>query len=249
MHSAACLLGAFGGLTRAAAAPLGPPPAGGRPRLALIIDDIGYNPAVAAAFMALEVPLTLAILPHLPHSASLAEEAHRRGYEVMLHQPMEPCNPAYDPGPGALYVGDDPPTIDTVMAANMASVPHAVGLNNHMGSRFTAEALDIGNTLRFVKTQGLFFVDSITTRHSQAYRTARALQVDSARRNVFLDHERHPLAIVTQLRKLEKYARRHGVAVGIGHPYPETAAAVAAFLQSGRDPRVEWVAASSTCRP
>ena len=197
--------------------------------------------------MKLDVPLTLSILPHLRFSGDLAQEAYDRGREVMLHQPMEPYSPTCNPGPGALYVGDSPQKIATVMESNMATVPHAVGVNNHMGSRFTASIQEVGDTLRFVKERGLLFVDSLTTNRSQAFKTARKLRMASACRNFFIDHARDEAAILIQLRKLETHALRYGCAIGIGHPYPETVRTLTWFLQEWRDPDIKWVPVSAAC--
>ena len=111
--------------------------------MALIIDDIGHSRARARQFLDLDIALTFSILPHLPFSGELACEMHRTGYEVMLHQPMEPYNKAHDPGPGALYVGDGSRRIAAVMEANINTLPQVVGVNNHMGSRFTESGDDI----------------------------------------------------------------------------------------------------------
>ena len=90
-----------------------------RPQIALIIDDIGQSRTRAREFMKMDIALTFSILPHLPYSCELAEEMNRVGYEVMLHQPMEPFSAAQDPGPGALYVGDGPQRITEIMESNI----------------------------------------------------------------------------------------------------------------------------------
>jgi polysaccharide deacetylase 2 family uncharacterized protein YibQ len=217
------------------------------PCITLIIDDIGYSRTAARRLWSLDISLTLAILPHLRFSRDLAQEAYDRGREIMLHQPMEPCSPTCNPGPGALYVGDSPQKIAAIMEANMAAVPHVVGVNNHMGSRFTASVREVDDTLSFVKNQGLLFVDSLTTNRSQAFKTARRLGMTTACRNFFIDHARDAAAILIQLRKLESHARRYGCAIGIGHPYPETVRTLTWFLREQRDPGIAWVPVSAAC--
>jgi len=247
-QSTALIFGSFWGLRGLARAlPLETPTRPATPQLTLIIDDIGHSCRQARRLMNLEIPLTFAVLPHLRYSRSLAQEAYARGREVMLHQPMEACRSDCNPGPGALYVGFAPQKIASIMAANIEAVPHIVGVNNHMGSRFTASSREVNDTLRFVKAQGLLFVDSVTTRYSQAFKTARKLRMTAASRNVFIDHQRDEAVITSQLGKLERHAYRHGCAIGIGHPYPETVRALTRFLSELHDTDIDWVPVSTAC--
>jgi polysaccharide deacetylase 2 family uncharacterized protein YibQ len=201
------------------------------PRIALIIDDIGYSCSRARRFLELEVPMTFSVLPRLPKSKKLAVEIHSEGHEIMLHQPMEPYNPRCDPGPGALHVGDRPETIVKIMQDNISEIPFAVGVNNHMGSRFTECSTEMNEALGVVKDKGLFFVDSLTSSRSQAYKVARRLGMVTARRNIFVDNVIGESAVLSQLQRLQIRAMRHGRAVGIGHPFPETARAIRQFLR------------------
>jgi polysaccharide deacetylase 2 family uncharacterized protein YibQ len=214
------------------------------PRVALIIDDIGHSFPRARLFLDLKIPLTYSILPRMANSQNLAVEIHRQGHEIMLHQPMEPYDSGFDPGPGALYVGDGRGRIQQIVAENMADVPFAVGLNNHMGSRFTECPREIQTVLRLVQGRGLYFVDSLTSSHSMAHKIARTLNIASASRNYFLDTSRDVPAIERQLRRLRDRASRCGRAIGIGHPYPETAEALGCFLKRLRPDEVSFVHAS-----
>ncbi len=203
-----------------------------RPRIALIIDDIGHNLTRARQFFRLDAPITFSVLPRLKFSHDLAIEIHGKGHEIMLHQPMEPYNAdLFDPGPGALYVGYGVERISKVMDENIAEVPFAVGVNNHMGSKFTECPKEMKETLSVVKNKGFFFVDSLTSSHSTAYRTCRKLNIASVGRNSFLDNLREESAILHQLYRLKKHAQRFGSAVGIGHPFPETARAIGTFIK------------------
>lgn len=202
-----------------------------RARIALIIDDIGFNSSRARQFLDLEVPITYAVLPRIPYSQQLALEIHEAGHEVMLHQPMEPSSPEVDPGPGALFVGDGAARIAKVMEENIAEIPFATGVNNHMGSRFTASEPEMEEALAVVKEKRLFFVDSMTTSCSTGYETARRLHIAAAFRHIFLDIQLDERAILYQLRRLKRRARQCGVAIGIGHPFPETAQAVGEFVR------------------
>jgi polysaccharide deacetylase 2 family uncharacterized protein YibQ len=175
----------------------------------------------------------------------LAVEIRYKGHEIMLHQPMEPYNTYFDPGPGALYVGDDAGKIGRILAENISAVPYAVGVNNHMGSKFTSSPREIKETLRVVKNRQLFFVDSWTSRRSKAYWTARRLHMSTARRNFFLDNVQDESAILSQLFKLKRHALKFGSAIGIGHPFSETAEAVTRFLATTRTSQLSFVHASS----
>ena len=217
-----------------------------QPRIALIIDDIGHSRSIAAKFVELNTPLTFAILPHIRHSSTLAFKIHNRGHEIMLHQPMEPYNAdSFDPGPGALYVGDSSENIKRVIEANLSVVPFAIGVNNHMGSKFTECRKEITQSLCAIKRHGLFFVDSITSHRSIAYKTARNLGMPSTGRNIFLDNINDEAAILDQLLKLKHHALQYGRAVGIGHPFPETAAAIGRFIKNLKGSGVSMVHVSA----
>jgi hypothetical protein len=206
------------------------------PRIAIIIDDIGYSSSQAKRFLDLGVPVTFAILPKLEKSLDLACEIHARGHEIMLHQPMEPQDSHLNPGPGAIFVGYRSERIKDVVQENIAAIPYASGVNNHMGSRLTECQREMQAVLNVVEKHDLFFVDSLTSTQSVAYREASKRQLPSARRNVFLDHYRGEDQILYQLLQLEIHARSHGSAVGIGHPYPETARAMARYLAAPHNP-------------
>ncbi|MEW6185259.1 MAG: divergent polysaccharide deacetylase family protein [Thermodesulfobacteriota bacterium] len=206
------------------------------PRIALIIDDFGYSRSQAKWFWDLGVPITFAILPKLEKSLDLAHEIHARGHEIMLHQPMEPQDSHLNPGPGAIFVGYGAERIKNVVQENIAAIPYASGVNNHMGSRLTECQREMQAVLHVVEQHDLFFVDSFTSTQSVAYREASKRQLPSARRNVFLDHYRIEAQILNQLLQLEFHARAHGSAIGIGHPYPETSRAIARYLTAPHNP-------------
>jgi uncharacterized protein len=200
------------------------------PRIAIIIDDIGFSRSLARKFLDLEVPITFAILPKLKRSIELAEEIHARGHEIMLHQPMEAHNSNINPGPGALYVGYGAEKIAEVVRENIAGIPYALGVNNHMGSRLTECRPEINEVLNVIEKNSFCFVDSFTSNRSIAYQEASRRHIPSAFRNIFLDNLRSEAYIINQLRILEKEAFKYGQAVGIGHPFPETARAISRFL-------------------
>jgi len=211
------------------------------PRMALIIDDIGYSRSRTRQFLALQVPITFAVLPQLRYSRELAVEIHENRHEIMLHQPMEPYNSFLNPGPGALFVGTNPVKIAAVIEKNINDIPYASGINNHMGSRFTSSAPDIYSALTAIKTSGLFFVDSVTSGRSLAYRTARQLEITAACRNIFLDNRPTATAVYAQLLKLKAHAVGFGGAVGIGHPFSATIEGIRRFISDPTNSDVSLV--------
>jgi polysaccharide deacetylase 2 family uncharacterized protein YibQ len=202
----------------------------GQARLAIIIDDLGNDFRHAEAVLALPRAVTVSILPRLAWSRRIAEMAWRQGRESMLHQPMASLSHRAL-GPGALTLDDTRIDLETVLDANLASVPHVSGVNNHMGSLLTSEDRSMRSFMRALSERGgLYFVDSRTNPRSQAEKAAHLQGLRSARRDVFLDNERDPARIRRQLLRAVKLARLKGSAIAIGHPYPETVAVLAAEL-------------------
>ncbi len=194
-----------------------------RPKVALIIDDMGNGNEPLERLLALKLPLTISVLPHTPQGKQVARRAFAAGLGVMLHLPMEPQGyPSLQPGPGALLCAMPPEKIRAVVKEDLASVPHAAGVNNHMGSRFSRRPELLEVALGAIKRRGLFYVDSFTSADSQGLATAQRLGLATARRDVFLDHDNQAGAIERQLERLLKIARKRGRAIAIGHPLPAT---------------------------
>lgn len=200
------------------------------PKIAIIIDDVGFNVTRVQPFLQLGVPITFSVLPHLAYSRMLAEKIHAAGHEIMLHQPMEPHNSFVDPGPGALYLSQSTQDMYKIIEKNIASFPFAVGFNNHMGSRFTESKLKMTETLKIFRDREFFFVDSFTSQHSIGFDTAKDINMTAAFRNEFIDNTWEKQYVYAQLVKLKKHALTFGHAVGIGHPRPATVKALAKFL-------------------
>ncbi len=195
----------------------------GRPRIAVVIDDLGGDLAVARAFLDLPMAVTPAILPHLTHSRGAAELARSRGADVILHLPMEPQGyPDRDPGEGALLAAMGEAELRRAVEAALASVPGVVGVNNHMGSRLTELPVPLGWITAVLGARGLYFLDSATSPGSVAAQVARDGGLPWARRDVFLDNVQTVEAVAAQLAKTVAVARAKGQAVAIGHPHPET---------------------------
>lgn len=188
--------------------------------IALIIDDIGNTEYDAQAFM-LPSEVTFSILPHTPFSAIYSHRAEQQQREVMLHIPMESLG-GKRLGPGAITADMHPASIKLALNSALLSVPNAVGVNNHMGSRLTQLTLPMTVTMAFLRERGLYFVDSRTTRFSKAENIAREQGVPSTRRNVFLDHTADKQHIDQQFNRLVRLAKKYGQAVGIAHPYPQS---------------------------
>jgi polysaccharide deacetylase 2 family uncharacterized protein YibQ len=200
-----------------------PPRPAGLPRLALIIDDLGYDPDAASLFGEIGLPLTMSILPATPHAKAIAQAARKQGCEIMLHLPMEPKNyPRLRPGPGALLTKMTAPEIRDTLRRHLADVPGIAGVNNHMGSCFTERTEQMDVVLRELKRRRLFFVDSRTTRDTVGYRLGRQLGVPVAQRSVFLDNNLSQKAIRFQMERLLRIAKQDGHALGIGHPHRDT---------------------------
>jgi len=193
------------------------------PSIAVIIDDLGYDKAIAEKFIKLDAVLTFSVLPYSPFQRKIAATAKARGFDVILHLPMEPKEyPRIDPGPGALLIGMSPDELIRQLNADLDCVPHIKGVNNHMGSRMTIESDHMNQIFTVLKQRGLFFIDSRTTAETRSIQSARIFKVPFAQRDVFLDHIQDPAYIRKQLQKLVRYAETHGEAIGIGHPHAVT---------------------------
>ena len=218
-------------------------PLSGRPLVAIVIDDMGYLQNTGKALLALDLPLSFAFLPFTPFSAELQKEAQARGRDILLHLPLEPVDPKWDPGPGALTTAMNPETMTSLFREDLKEVPKAIGVSNHMGSRFTADPQAMRTLLPLVRGRNLFFLDSVTASRSVAYDLARTMGIKAERRTVFLDNDQSPDKIMAQLDLLLQLAGKHGQAVGIGHPYPATVEALRRY-QAQLRARTEMVGVS-----
>jgi len=195
----------------------------GLPRVAIIIDDVGFDKAMAMAFSRLSPNITMAILPGSPFGRDIADRLYVRDAEIMLHLPMEPVQyPEVNPGPGALMADMAPDLFLETLRKDLDSIPHFKGVNNHMGSRLTTLPDQMRQVFTVLKKKDLFFIDSLTARYSICRDSARLLQLSFARRDVFLDNIQDKNYIIGQIQELIQISQRHGSAIGIGHPYPAT---------------------------
>ncbi|HCH32291.1 MAG TPA: hypothetical protein DE045_05085 [Oceanospirillaceae bacterium] len=193
------------------------------PAMVIIIDDLGYNLANGLGIVNLPGPITLAVMPHTPHGALLAQRGNLADKEVMLHVPME-NHAGLRLGPGGLTLAMQEDEFKQVLRGNLASIPHVQGLNNHMGSALTEQPLPMQWTMDLAKELNLFFVDSRTSAKSLALHQALSQQVPALERDVFLDNDTSTKALTMQFEQAMRIARKYGHVVLIGHPYPATIA-------------------------
>jgi polysaccharide deacetylase 2 family uncharacterized protein YibQ len=199
------------------------PFAGGLPKIAIIIDDIGYDSKMVEKFIRLDIPLTLSILPQSPQKNRIVNLAHARGFDIMLHQPMEPNEyPRINPGPGTLFTAMPPDELICLLNKNLDEIPYVKGVNNHMGSRMTSQSEHMRQIFSVLKKRGLFFVDSRTTAQTICRMSAQLLHVPFGERDVFIDHRHQHDFIEKQMQELVRIARSHGEAIGIAHPHNST---------------------------
>jgi polysaccharide deacetylase 2 family uncharacterized protein YibQ len=202
------------------------PPPSARGRLAILLDDAGQQIGLVASAVELPDEIGVAVLPFLPASTETALAMHEAGHEVWLHLPMEAVGGS-DPGPGALMVDMSIDELHDAVFMAIQNIPHLVGVNNHMGSRATADLKMMTWVMQDLASMGLAFLDSRTTVDTVAEQAARAQGVRTGRRHVFLDNERTEEAIRAQLDEAVYRARMEGEIIAIGHLSEVTIAVLA----------------------
>ncbi|HDQ14661.1 MAG TPA: divergent polysaccharide deacetylase family protein [Sediminispirochaeta sp.] len=195
--------------------------------LYLVIDDVGYNTGQLDYFLEIPIPMTFAVLPQLDHSLSAQSKILESRQELILHQPMEPVGDE-DPGPGAIYVSMEPEEVSKLVTSNLGSLSEAVGLNNHMGSRATADEVLVEALYRSLEQfdRRMFFLDSRTSSESVVDRVGRRMGRPFAIRDVFLDNSSRPEDIAAALDEGLRIAEERGYAILIGHVWSQALAAV-----------------------
>jgi polysaccharide deacetylase 2 family uncharacterized protein YibQ len=221
-----------------------PPGSSAAPRLAIILDDLGSDRAAAEAIFALPYPVTVSVLPNHDHSAEIASEAHRRGYQVLLHLPMQSIANE-TPEAQELRPGMQAAEVSGLVGQFLQNVPGVVGVNNHQGSQATSDSELMDELMPVLRDRRLFYVDSRTTAATVAFDTARSFGVRSAFRNVpFLDDVAEVAPVRKQLELALRGAREKGEAIAIGHPHPATIQALREFLPRAQANGVRLVFAS-----
>jgi polysaccharide deacetylase 2 family uncharacterized protein YibQ len=203
----------------------------GRPMIAIVIDDVGHDSGgLAKRLNALPAPVTMALLPYVRDLPRMAQMFRRSGHELMVHMPMEPTDAGINPGPKALLTKLSEKELLDRLNWNLTRFTGFVGVNNHMGSRFTRDNDAMALVLSELQKRGLLFVDSRTAGGSVGDSLARWMGVPWARRDVFLDHDIDPGKIQNQLHLTERIAAKRGFAVAIGHPHKTTLEALERWL-------------------
>jgi hypothetical protein len=199
--------------------------------IAVVIDDLGVDRRRSGLVAGLPGPLTLAWLPYARDLPKQTASARSAGHELMVHLPMEPSGAA-DPGPGAMLTQLPAEELKRRIEAGLAAFDGYVGVNNHMGSRFTEDRAGMSVVLGEIDRRGLMFLDSRTSGRSIGYALAREMKMPAAARDVFIDHDPSSGAVLASLKQLETVATRQGHAIGIGHPYDVTIDALREWLPS-----------------
>lgn len=219
------------------------------PRVAIVIDDLGDSLDIARTILALEPAVTIAVIPFRSASAAVAAAAVLAGREVILHLPLEPGRrAAMAGGSGFLRTAMEASHLEDQLERDLHAVPYIIGVNGHMGSRFTSDPVAMRALLAALRARGLFFLDSKTSPESVAAEVATDLQVPFAERDIFLDHDPEPAAVARELAQTASVAREVGQAIAIGHPHASTLAALAAWLPEATRQGIEVVPLSTLVR-
>jgi polysaccharide deacetylase 2 family uncharacterized protein YibQ len=206
-------------------------PSGNKPMIAIVIDDMGVDRKRSAIAIGLKAPLTLSFLTYAKDLKGQTERARLKGHELMLHVSMEPLSSKADPGPNALLTNLSEEELRRRLEWGFGRFSTYVGLNNHMGSKFTSDNKAMRIVIEETKRRGLLFLDSRTSGKSVGVKLARELGVPVVERNIFIDHEKNIKAVNTQLAQVEKIARRTGAVIAIGHPRDATMKALQVWLK------------------
>ncbi len=200
--------------------------------MAIILDDWGNNYSLVKEVLAVKRPMTLAVLPNLPFSKKIADEAHRNHLGVMLHMPMQPMNTLHPLEPHTILTTTPDAEINELLSKALASVPHVEGMNNHMGSAATSDLRVMRSVLKYLKAKGLFFIDSNVIPQTVGPRAAREAGIPFAMRDVFIDNESTVDAVKQKLLEAKNIALRKGQVVVIGHDKKQTLQAIKEIVPS-----------------
>jgi polysaccharide deacetylase 2 family uncharacterized protein YibQ len=192
------------------------------PLVSILIDDMGFNDKICADLIALDLNLSFAFLPFGPNTATQLALTQRKNRDILLHLPMQPQDSKWIPGPGTLLTSMSSREIQSTLARDIAAVPHAIGVNNHMGSSFTENRAAMQACLALLKENNLFFLDSLTSARSLGFSMAKEMGLRAAQRDIFIDNSQDPQQVMKQLDALINLARKRGSAIGIGHPHQAT---------------------------
>lgn len=228
-----------------AAVPVVPAPSAmGRPRIAIVIDDIGMNMEWSKAAIDLPAPITMAILPYAQQAADFAKRSKEKGHEVLIHTPMEAMHAPVSLGGMGLTTDMGEAEVIAMMELIGTRMEGYIGINNHMGSKFTADRAAMERLMPYLKQRGLAFIDSRTIGSSVAATVAAEQGVPTATRDVFLDHEETTAFVTQALAQAERVARKQGHAIAIGHPKAVTINGLRAWIPTLKDKGIDLVPVS-----
>lgn len=229
---------------------LAAPKVDGRPMIAVVIDDLGVDRKRSDRIVALPGPLTTAFMAYAKDLPRVTAAARAKGHELMLHMPMEPQGGSYDAGPDGevLTVGLSAAEVRRRVAEGLGRFDGMIGLNNHMGSRFTQDPAGMKAVMEELSKRGLMFLDSMTSPKSVGVDEARRHGVPALARDVFIDNEETYDAVMAQLHRTEQVARKQGNAIAIGHPHDATIDALTAWLPTLKDKGLVLVPISAILR-
>jgi uncharacterized protein len=197
-----------------------------KPKISIVVDDLGDNSVIAGKMIDLPAPLTLAILPHTPFASQIARKAIAVEHEVIMHLPMEALSRPDLLGPGALLANMLHTDFSKTFLTSAKTIPHMVGFNNHMGSLLTQDIEKMQWLMTIAQQNNWYFLDSKTSGASIAQTTASSRGVPTIGRDIFLDHHTNkaelPKMLSQQFERLKLIAKKRGHVVVICHPYPET---------------------------
>ncbi len=213
-----------------------------RPKIAIVIDDLGDKDKISQELLRLDLPITFAILPFTPFSKKLAGEAHRQGKEVILHLPMEPRGyPQIRPGEGVLLKEMDEAGLLRQLSKDIEAVPYITGVSNHMGSRLMEDPDKMKIVFSELKRRGLFFLDSRTTPQTVGLQVAQSVGLKAKERSMFIDNSSTEEDIKQQLEQLIQLSLSGGKAIGIGHPHPSTIKSIKEMIPKMKEKGIEVV--------
>jgi polysaccharide deacetylase 2 family uncharacterized protein YibQ len=213
-------------------------------KVAILIDDVGYNLPIIKQIAGIPIPLTWAVLPYSPYAKECLAEASKKNFEIILHLPLESIDETMNPGPGVLRHNLSEMEIEGQLNQDLNTVPGAIGVNNHMGSLGTQDPYLMACLMKIIGEKGLFFIDSRTTAASVAEQYALEYQVPYGKRRVFIDNDGDPSLKKAALRKLIKIALQDGSAIGIAHVREGNAAVITEMLPEFSKAGVEFVPVS-----
>ena len=220
-----------------------------QPRVAIIIDDLGYQLEVGRRAIALPGPVAFAVLPGTPRAATLADWAHAQGKEVLLHLPLQANSEDKDNEPIGIDLDMSRQVVVATFAEALQAVPHVIGVNGHRGSLLTRHPGHMLWLMEEIRARNnMFFVDSYTTAESVAMQIATEAGVQAVRRDVFLDPDRSPATVARQFERMKRLAKKRGFVVAIGHPYESTLALLEKELPKLSEQGIQLVTISELVR-